>query len=99
MCGRGTEVGSVPPRRKRRSAEMRNSLRLFALLTALGAVNVYVFFFNHGTAPREILKPSSLSRAAEGLAGPLKDDAIATQNAVLAPAPPPSPATANAAPG
>lgn len=42
---------------------MRNSLRLFGLLTVLGAVNVYVFFFNHGTAPREVLKPSSLLRS------------------------------------
>ncbi len=48
---------------------MRNSLRLFGLLTVLGAVNVYVFFFNHGTAPREVLKPSTLSRSAMGKSG------------------------------
>jgi murein DD-endopeptidase MepM/ murein hydrolase activator NlpD len=45
---------------------VRNSLRLFGLLTVLGAVNVYVFFFNHGTAPREVLKPSTLSRSTDG---------------------------------
>ena len=45
---------------------MRNSLRLFGLLAVLGAVNVYVFFFNRGTAPREVLKPSSMIKAAEG---------------------------------
>ena len=36
-------------------------------LAFLAAINVYVFFFNHGTAPREILKPGSASmlKAAE----------------------------------
>jgi murein DD-endopeptidase MepM/ murein hydrolase activator NlpD len=42
---------------------VRNSLRLFGLLTVLGAVNVYVFFFNHGTAPRDVLKPASMLKA------------------------------------
>lgn len=32
---------------------------MFGVLVALGAVNVYVFFFNQKTAPREVLKPSS----------------------------------------
>jgi len=63
---------------------MRNSLRLFALLTALGAVNVYVFFFNRGTAPREILKPSSLART-EGLRETLKEDQAAAEAAALEP--------------
>ena len=63
----------VPPRRKRRSTEVRNSLRLFGLLTVLGAVNVYVFFFNRGTAPREVLKPSSLVRGADGQSRLLKE--------------------------
>jgi murein DD-endopeptidase MepM/ murein hydrolase activator NlpD len=46
-------------RRKRRSAEIRNSLRLGLLLAGLVGINVYVFFFNRGTAPREVLKPAS----------------------------------------
>ncbi|HEY4184638.1 MAG TPA: peptidoglycan DD-metalloendopeptidase family protein [Polyangia bacterium] len=68
----------MSPRRKRRSAEVRNSLRLFGLLAVLAGVNVYVFFFNHGTAPRDVLKPSSTVKAAEGKAGTLKE---ATQQA------------------
>lgn len=59
----------MSPRRKRRSAELRNSLRLFGLLAILAGVNVYVFFFNRGTAPREVLKPSSTVRAADGAEG------------------------------
>jgi murein DD-endopeptidase MepM/ murein hydrolase activator NlpD len=52
-------------RRKRRSAEIRNSLRLGLLLTGLVGINVYVFFFNRGTAPREVLKPASLMKSSE----------------------------------
>jgi hypothetical protein len=59
----------VSPRRKRRSAEVRNSLRLFGLLAVLAGVNIYVFFFNRGTAPREVLKPSSTLKAADGANG------------------------------
>lgn len=62
---------------------MRNSLRLFGLLTVLAGVNVYVFFFNHGTAPREVLKPSSMVKAADGKAGTLKE-ATGDANAALA---------------
>ena len=65
----------MSPRRKKRSAEVRNSLRLFGLLAVLAGVNVYVFFFNAKTAPREILKPSSTVRAAEGTAGTLRQAA------------------------
>jgi len=46
---------------------------LFGLLAVLAGVNVYVFFFNHGTAPREVLKASSLVKGADGKAGTLKD--------------------------
>ena len=74
----------MSPRRKKRSAEVRNSLRLFGLLAVLGAVNVYVFFFNHGTAPREVLKPSSMLKTAEGKAGTL-EKATADAKAGLAP--------------
>jgi hypothetical protein len=56
---------------------------LFALLAALGAVNVYVFFFHPGTAPREILKPSSTMKAAEaGAAEVVKREAAAARLAV-----------------
>ena len=68
----------LSPRRKKRSAEVRNSLRLFGLLAVLAGVNIYVFFFNRGTAPREVLKPSSMMKAADGKAGTLK---AATQQA------------------
>ena len=46
-------------RRKKRSAEIRNSLRLGLVLVGLVGINVYIFFFNRGTAPREVLKPAS----------------------------------------
>jgi murein DD-endopeptidase MepM/ murein hydrolase activator NlpD len=59
-------------RRKRRSVELRNSLRLGALLTVLVGVNVYVFFFNHKTAPRDVLNLQSTSKNAEGV---VHDDA------------------------
>jgi len=52
-------------RRKRRSAEIRNSLRLGVLLTGLVGINIYVFFFNRGTAPREVLKPAATAMSAE----------------------------------
>ena len=45
---------------------MRNSLRLGVLLTALVGINVYVFFFNHGTAPREVLNLQSTSKSYDG---------------------------------
>jgi murein DD-endopeptidase MepM/ murein hydrolase activator NlpD len=76
----------VSPRRKRRSAEVRNSLRLFGLLTVLAGVNVYVFFFNRGTAPREVLKPSSMVRNVDGQGAMLKQ-ATAEAGAALSPTP------------
>ena len=60
----GSQVqNALSPRRKRRSAEVRNSLRLFGLLAVLAGVNVYVFFFNHGTAPRDVQIPLPLEGA------------------------------------
>ena len=44
-------------------------------MAVLAGVNVYVFFFNRGTAPREVLKASSLVKAADGKGGTLKDAA------------------------
>ncbi|HEY2901813.1 MAG TPA: peptidoglycan DD-metalloendopeptidase family protein [Polyangia bacterium] len=52
-------------RGKRRSVEIRNSLRLGALLLALVGVNVYVFFFNRHTAPRDVLNLQSTSKTME----------------------------------
>jgi murein DD-endopeptidase MepM/ murein hydrolase activator NlpD len=68
--GRAAQPAGAPPelprkRRKRRSAEIRNSVRLGLLLAGLVGINVYVFFFNRGTAPREVLKPASTVRSAE----------------------------------
>jgi len=45
---------------------MRNSLRLGVLLTALVGINVYVFFFNRHTAPREVLNLQSTSKTLDG---------------------------------
>jgi murein DD-endopeptidase MepM/ murein hydrolase activator NlpD len=81
------KVPHVSPRRKRRSAEVRNSLRLFGLLAVLAGVNVYVFFFNRGTAPREVLKPSSTFKAADGANGKaatLKEAAADAKNQLKA---------------
>src|SRR5882757_2036610 len=65
----GDSTGAPPElprkRRKRRSAEIRNSLRLGLLLVGLVGINVYVFFFNRGTAPREVLKPASTVKSTD----------------------------------
>ena len=37
-------------------------MRLGVVLVALVGINVYVFFFNRGTAPREILNMQSTSK-------------------------------------
>jgi murein DD-endopeptidase MepM/ murein hydrolase activator NlpD len=63
---------------------VRNSLRLFGLLAVLAGVNVYVFFFNRGTAPREVLRPSSMVKTADGKAGVLRQ-AVAEANTALDP--------------
>jgi murein DD-endopeptidase MepM/ murein hydrolase activator NlpD len=52
-------------RRKKRSAEIRNSLRLGLVLAGLVGINVYIFFFNRGTAPREVLKPASTVKSSD----------------------------------
>jgi murein DD-endopeptidase MepM/ murein hydrolase activator NlpD len=44
---------------------MGKPLRLGVLLVGLVGINVYVFFFNHGTAPREILNMQSTSKRFE----------------------------------
>jgi murein DD-endopeptidase MepM/ murein hydrolase activator NlpD len=44
---------------------MKNSLRLSAVLVGLVGINVYVFFFNHKTAPREVLNLQSTTKTME----------------------------------
>jgi murein DD-endopeptidase MepM/ murein hydrolase activator NlpD len=44
---------------------MKNSLRLSVLLVGLVGINVYVFFFNHKTAPREVLNLQSTTKTME----------------------------------
>lgn len=99
-------------KRKRRSVEIRNSVRLGVLLTALVGVNIYVFFFNRHTAPREVLNLQSTSKTmeaakqevakkdAESARGKLRQPTKA-ERAATAPAPKAAPAanrTAAAAP-
>ncbi|HVU50081.1 MAG TPA: hypothetical protein VHL80_05315, partial [Polyangia bacterium] len=45
---------------------MRNSVRLGVVLAALVGINVYVFFFNRGTAPKDVLNLQSTSKTMEG---------------------------------
>ncbi|HMF42157.1 MAG TPA: peptidoglycan DD-metalloendopeptidase family protein [Polyangia bacterium] len=52
-------------RRRRRGGEVGKPLRLGVLLVGLVGINVYVFFFNRGTAPREILNMQSTSKSFE----------------------------------
>ena len=44
---------------------MKSSLRLSVLLVGLVGINVYVFFFNHKTAPREVLNLQSTTKTME----------------------------------
>src|SRR4051794_16264586 len=65
-AGSGYPRGRVARRRRRRqSGEMKNSLRLSVLLVGLVGINVYVFFFNHKTAPREVLNLQSTTKTME----------------------------------
>ena len=74
-------------RSKRRKVELRNSLRLGVLLAGLVGVNVYVFFFNHKTAPRDVLNLQSTSKTMDAQKRDvLKKDSEAAKKA-LAPGP------------
>jgi murein DD-endopeptidase MepM/ murein hydrolase activator NlpD len=53
---------NLPRKRKRRSAEFRNSVRVGVVLMALTGINVYVFFFRDDTAVRKVLQPSSTGK-------------------------------------
>jgi murein DD-endopeptidase MepM/ murein hydrolase activator NlpD len=76
---------------------VRNSLRLGVLLTALVGINVYVFFFNHGTAPREVLNLQSTSKSLDGAKLLTKDAQKAGNLLALAPTPASAPRPAKAA--
>jgi len=54
---------NLPRKRKRRTAQFRNSVRVGVVLTALTAINVYVFFFRDDTAVRKVLAPSSTEKS------------------------------------
>jgi murein DD-endopeptidase MepM/ murein hydrolase activator NlpD len=43
--------------------ELRNSVRLSAVLVALTAVNIYVFFFRDDTSVKKLMQPSSTGKA------------------------------------
>jgi murein DD-endopeptidase MepM/ murein hydrolase activator NlpD len=88
---------------------MRNSLRLGAVLACLVGINVYVFFFNRGTAPRDVLNLQSTSKTMEGTRHELlaKDaskgrtliaSASSTAPSKMAPSAAPAPSPGKAAP-
>ncbi len=79
---------------------MKNSFRLGVLLVGLVGINVYVFFFNRKTAPREVLNLQSTSRTMEVSRREILKDARlpAPQPAKAGPAARPAPAPAAAEP-
>ena len=67
---------------------MKSSFRLGVLLVGLVGVNVYVFFFNGKTAPREVLNLQSTSKTMEvNRREILKDARLPTASAVGRPRP------------
>jgi murein DD-endopeptidase MepM/ murein hydrolase activator NlpD len=78
----------APRRRKRRKAELRNSLRLGVVLAGLVGINVYVFFFNRGTAPRDVLNLQSTSKTMESTRHELLAKDASRGHALLASAAP-----------
>ncbi|HET6281432.1 MAG TPA: M23 family metallopeptidase [Polyangia bacterium] len=63
---------------------MRNSVRLGVLLAGLVGVNVYVFFFNHKTAPRDVLNLQSTSKSMDAQKRDvLKKDSEAAKRALV----------------
>jgi len=85
-------------RRKRRSGEVKGSFKLGLVLLGLVGINVYVFFFNRGTAPREVLNLQSTSKTMDATRKELlANDARAARPLVTGPAAPettPPPAVA-----
>ncbi|HEY4395193.1 MAG TPA: peptidoglycan DD-metalloendopeptidase family protein [Polyangia bacterium] len=68
---------------------MKSSLRLGALLVGLAGINVYVFFFNHKTAPREVLNLQSTTKTMETTRHEvLSADARSAREAIATSAPP-----------
>jgi murein DD-endopeptidase MepM/ murein hydrolase activator NlpD len=82
---------------------VKSSFKLGLVLLGLVGINVYVFFFNRGTAPREVLNLQSTTKTLETTRKELlADDARAARPLVAAPtaktaAPAPEPAAAPAA--
>jgi murein DD-endopeptidase MepM/ murein hydrolase activator NlpD len=71
---------------------MRSSFRLGVLLIGLVGINVYVFFFNHKTAPREVLNLQSTTRTVEVSRREVLKEARLPAGAEPAAAPRPAPA-------
>jgi murein DD-endopeptidase MepM/ murein hydrolase activator NlpD len=88
----------APRRRKRRSTELRNSLRLGAVLSILVGINVYVFFFNRGTAPKDVLNLQSTSKTMDSTRHELlAKDAVKGRTLVASASTAPAPAAPPAA--
>jgi murein DD-endopeptidase MepM/ murein hydrolase activator NlpD len=91
-------------RRRRRGRGIGKPFRLGVVLVGLVGINVYVFFFNRGTAPREILNMQSTSktfdsRRQEALAADVrKAGELIASTSRAKPAAKSSPAPAAAAP-
>jgi murein DD-endopeptidase MepM/ murein hydrolase activator NlpD len=67
---------------------VRSSFKLGLVLLGLVGINVYVFFFNRGTAPREVLNLQSTSKTLETTRKELlANDAKAARALVTSPAP------------
>jgi murein DD-endopeptidase MepM/ murein hydrolase activator NlpD len=73
---------------------MKNSLRLGVLLVGLVGINVYVFFFNRKTAPREVLNLQSTSKTLEISRREVLKDARLPAGTKPTPAPRPAAAAA-----
>ena len=80
---------------RQRIAEIRNSLRWACVLVGLVGINVYIFFFNRGTAPREVLNLQSTVEDDRGEAQetlqrstPTRSGSAGAQDAGEAPPPP-----------
>jgi murein DD-endopeptidase MepM/ murein hydrolase activator NlpD len=78
--------------------ELRNSLRLGVVLAGLVGINVYVFFFNRGTAPRDVLNLQSTSKTMDGTRRDLLAKDASKGRVLVASAAAPAKAAAPAAP-
>ena len=76
---------------------MRNSVRLGVVLAGLVGINVYVFFFNRGTAPKDVLNLQSTSKTMDGSRHDLLAKDATKARALLASSSNPTPAAAKPA--